>query len=285
MAKLIRCPSGHVYDTEAHASCPECARTEEVAEESGAAPNTDGDGGGSKRGIPASWLVGGGAALAVVAAGFSLLRPATPVPEQKTATVEHASPASATPPAVAAADPDFQACIKTPTNDQQPCDRAIASGKFAGGVLAKLYLKRGFQRGAQQNADAALSDFGEALKFEPNNASALAGLGTMYVKKGDCTRGVAMLDQAIRLDTNIIMAYVGRASCLSRTGNLDGARADYRKALSLNPDPATRKSVELVLDLMASAAPASAAGASGPQGAQSAAPAAARADAKPATRP
>jgi uncharacterized membrane protein len=27
MAKMIRCPSGHVYDSEAHASCPECARS------------------------------------------------------------------------------------------------------------------------------------------------------------------------------------------------------------------------------------------------------------------
>ncbi len=261
MAKLIRCRSGHVFDSEAHVSCPECARTEAVeAEDGSAAQGGDGggDGGGAKRGVPASWLAAGGtAALALIAAGFFLSRPTPPVSDDKPDVAHNAEPRSEIPSTGAASDPsgdpEFQACAKA-VNDQGPCDRAIASGKFSGAGLAKLFLIRGFRRSAQQNVDGAFSDFGEAIKIEPNNAPALAGLGTIYVKKGDCSRGVETLDRSIRLDPNILVAYVARGGCLWDKGNRDGARADYQKALSLNPDPATRKSVEHVLDLIVSEA-------------------------------
>ena len=121
--------------------------------------------------------------------------------------------------------------------------------------LARLYLVRGFRRNAQRNSDGAFSDFGEAIKLEPNNPFALAGLGIIYAGKGDCTPALEKLDQSIRLDPNLLVAYVGRGGCLWKKGNLDGARADYQKALTLNPDPATRKSVESVLELMASEDP------------------------------
>ena len=286
MAKLIRCRSGHVFDSEAHVFCPECARTEVVEAEDGSAAQ-GGDGGGANRGVPAGWLAAGGATvIAVVATGFFLVRPAPPVLEQKNKTSEQAPPASGTLPAVGAADPSadpaFQACAKA-VNDQGPCDRAIASGKFSGAGLAKLFVIRGFRRGAQQNMEAALSDFGEAVKLVPDDAWALAGTGSIYAKKGDCARGMEALDRAIRLDPNIIVAYVARGGCLWDKGNRDGARADYQKALSLSPDPATKKSVEAILAMLSSAAPATMPGA--PQAApiETATPAAP--DSKPAGVP
>jgi len=252
MAKLIRCRSGHVYDKEAHPSCPECARTESLEAEGGAAPGSDGgDQGGSKPALPFNvFALGGAAAVVLIAVGAFLLWPSsTPAPGNKT----EMQPSSAM--LDPASDPDFQACAKA-VNDQQPCDRAIASGKFNDVPLARLYLIRGFRRNAQHNAEAAFSDFSEAIKLEPNNAFALAGLGSVYAGKGDCTPALEKLDQSIRLDPSILVAYVGRGGCLWKKGDLDGARADYQKALSLNPDPATKKSVERVLELMASAAPA-----------------------------
>jgi len=291
MAKLIRCRSGHVFDSEAHAACPECARTEALEAENGGAPqggDDGGGGGGGKRAVASTWLAAGGAAaIVVIAAGFFLARPTPPVLEQKSAAPEHTPPASATLPAVAAADPasdpDFRACAKGAPNDQTNCDRAIASGKFSGVPLARLYLIRGYRRNAQHNAEAAFSDFGEAIKLEPDNPHALAGLGTVYAGRGDCTPALEKLDRSIHLDPNILVAYVGRGACLWKKGDLSGARADYQKALSMNPDPATRTSVESVLALMEAEAPG--AKASAPPAQDSSAAASAPAGPKPADTP
>ncbi len=115
MAKMIRCDSGHVYSAEAHSRCPECARLgigtdaaqddadTTTAATSGARPRPTAAG----IGIPASWLLGGGAAAAVaLAVGFIVLR--TPaerpqVPEQR----GHAPSASVNAPSVAPRMPDI----------------------------------------------------------------------------------------------------------------------------------------------------------------------------------
>jgi hypothetical protein len=254
MAKLIRCRSGHVFDSEAHAACPECARTETLDAENGGAPQGSGDAaqgeGGGAPSLPVNTLVLGGAVIALIVGGTFLLWPSsTQSPGNRTES--RPSGAMLDP----ASDPDFQACAKSAPNDQTNCDRAIASGKFGGVPLARLYLIRGYRRNTQQNVDGAFSDFGEAIKLEPNNAFGLAGLGSVYVRKGDCAHAIDVLDQAIKLDPNIVIAYVGRGGCLWNKGDPDGARADYQKALSLNPDPDTKKSVEVVLEMLSSAAP------------------------------
>jgi tetratricopeptide (TPR) repeat protein len=239
VAKLIRCPSGHVYDSEAQASCPECARVASADADNGAALEAD-SGDGGKTGRPTSpFLIWGCAAVGLIAGIFFLLRPSPQAPvlsedEQK-------------------ANLAAEACATSSGADGQACDRAIASGKLAGVALTKLYLIRGFRRVTQKDTDGAFADFSEASKNSPDSSLALAGLGAIHVQRNDCDQGLELLNRSIEVDPNIIFAYVNRAVCLSKTGNLEGARGDYQKALSLNPDPATKKAVEGVLEAMASA--------------------------------
>lgn len=234
MAKLIRCPSGHVFDSEAHASCPECARTEVPEAEAGAAQDTDSGGGSGKTGRPINPLmVWGCAAVALIAAGFFMLRP-TP---------------SYTPTADPGTEAEFKECMDAV--DRQACDRAIASGKFEAGALAQLYKKRGFLLLGQRDIDAALSDLNEVVKFAPNDALTLAGRAGAYVQKHDLEHAIQDLEQSIRIDPNIYYAYIARAGYFATKGDYTSAIADYRKALTYNLEPGSREAVEKAIRVLA----------------------------------
>jgi tetratricopeptide (TPR) repeat protein len=277
MAKMIRCPSGHVYDNDAHESCPECARagvtepapalrTASAAEEDGSQGR-----GEAKRGIPLTWLIGGGAAAALlIAAAVFMLRPS-------------GSPADPN------SDPDFQACLKPSDVQAEACERAIASGKFSGNALSSLYNNRGIGHQKKNDLDGAISDFAEAIKLNGRNAfaynnrgnayrnqhkndEALADFakaieidakylspynnrGLLYLDQGEFDRAIADFDQVVRLDANYLRAYWNRGSAYLKKGERDHAVADYKKALSLNPDDTTRKMIEAELN-QATAQPA-----------------------------
>ena len=80
MAKMIRCPAGHVYDKEAHDSCPECARAAvRQADQAQVSPSKAEDQQDQRRSLPLPWLAGGGVAMvALIAATIFLLRPTEP---------------------------------------------------------------------------------------------------------------------------------------------------------------------------------------------------------------
>ena len=294
MAKLIRCPAGHIYDSAAHEACPECARTglpkpakdARPAQVSKAARGDEDDSGKAegtgKRGVPLTWLIGGGAAAALlIAAAVFLLRPSG-APVQ---------------PSDANSDPDFQACLKPSDVQAEACERAIASGKFSGNALSSLYNNRGIGHQKKNDLDAAIADFAEAIKLNGRSAFAFNNRGNayrnqhkegealedfakaieidakyispynnrglLYLDKGEFDRAIADFDQVVRLDANYLRAYWNRGSAYLKKGERDRAIADYKKALSLNPDDTTRKMIEAELN-QAAALPAPQAAATNP---------------------
>jgi len=50
---------------------------------------------------------------------------------------------------------------------------------------------------------------------------------------GDCDKAISDYDEAIRLDPNLALAYLGRANAYTKQGNLDAANADYATAKRL----------------------------------------------------
>jgi tetratricopeptide (TPR) repeat protein len=98
-------------------------------------------------------------------------------------------------------DPDFRACEKSSGDDAMAaCDRAIASGKFAGRGLSYLYSDRGFMRMQKGEVDPALADLNEAARVDPTNFYAFWNRGAVYAAKGDLGRAQEDLTTALALN-------------------------------------------------------------------------------------
>jgi tetratricopeptide (TPR) repeat protein len=152
-------------------------------------------------------------------------------------------------------DPDLKTCLG---GDGDACSRAIASGRFAGDVLASLHNKRGFILTGRRDLEGAFADFEASLKLLPDNALGLAGRGGVYLQRRDMGHAIKDVEQSISADPNIFISYVIRAGYFLSQRDVDRARADYEKALSLPIDPASRKAVEGALKVLGAAGPAQA---------------------------
>ena len=180
-------------------------------------------------------------------------------------------------------DPDYGACEKTAGDFSiTACDRAIASGKFAGADLGALYRYRGYTKSNAEkpDLDAALADYGEAVRLEPNSFIPFALRAIVYAGKGEqelaikdydraielnpradfynnrgnalrqtraFDRAIADLDQAIKLEPNYSSAYWTRGLIYRDKGDKEKAAEDYKKALSLNPSEDAKKEIEALL--------------------------------------
>jgi tetratricopeptide (TPR) repeat protein len=152
------------------------------------------------------------------------------------------------PNSVLASDPDFKACEQSSGDEAlAACDRAIASGKFQGVLLAQLHNNRGVEYKAKGELDSAIADFSEAMKLNPKNLLAYTNRGDGMVAKGDYDAAIADYDAAIAADPNFLRAYSGRGDAYKNKKDFDRAIEDYRKALSLKPTEEKRKLIERVL--------------------------------------
>jgi tetratricopeptide (TPR) repeat protein len=117
---------------------------------------------------------------------------------------------------------DYQACDTGTGNPAiEACDRAIGSGAFDGQSLSLLYNGRGYLR----------------------------------MMSGDLDRGLADLNEAIRIDPAGPYPYWNRAEIYRYKGDTANAKADYEKALALGPKEEDRPKIEAALRGLASAPP------------------------------
>ncbi|MCJ7529040.1 MAG: toll/interleukin-1 receptor domain-containing protein [Methyloceanibacter sp.] len=136
----------------------------------------------------------------------------------KTAETVGASGVAGSPSDVTSNDPDFRACEKLTGKDGiAACDRAIASGKFSGHSLSYLYSDRGFLLMRIGLLGPALTDLDKAAELDPTNFYAFWNRGAVYAAQND----------------------------------LDKARADFTKALSLDPDQTSKARIEEALNAVA----------------------------------
>ena len=146
---------------------------------------------------------------------------------------------------------------------------SVLVGCSAGREQARSHLHRGDSALALKNFDAALSEFQQAVRLDPNFADAHQKLGVAYKEAGDLNRAAESLEQATRLDpfsftsifelgevyrmldrvTQAIRAYTVAcelsprsfesrfrlASCYHQTGDLDRAIQEYKSAIKLEP--------------------------------------------------
>ena len=67
--------------------------------------------------------------------------------------------------------------------------------------------------------DRAIQDYDQAIRLNPNYASAFNNRGLAYVNKGDNDRAIQDYDQAIKLNPNDTVAIKNRADAVAKRGN------------------------------------------------------------------
>jgi len=112
-------------------------------------------------------------------------------------------------------------------------------------VAASLYAQsaqtrfdNGIRLYNQSNYDAAIQEFTEAIRLDPNNARAYAYRGISYSNKNDYDRAIADHTQTIRLLPNDAMVYYNRGSVYYQKKDYDYAITDLTQAIKLNPNNA-----------------------------------------------
>lgn len=92
--------------------------------------------------------------------------------------------------------------------------------------------------GKQQEYDAAIAHYTNAIELKPDLPYAYNNRGNAYTDKGDSDKAIRDYTTAIQLQPNLADAYNGRGNAYADKGEIDNAIKDYNKAIQLNPDGA-----------------------------------------------
>jgi Flp pilus assembly protein TadD len=88
---------------------------------------------------------------------------------------------------------------------------------------------------AKGDVTRALADLGEAIRLAPMDATAYNSRAWTYQLAGRDAEGLADANKAIELNPVDANAFDTRGTILVKLGKRDKAAADFRKALELNP--------------------------------------------------
>jgi Flp pilus assembly protein TadD len=92
---------------------------------------------------------------------------------------------------------------------------------------ASAFRQRGIAYLGKDNRDLAIADYNEAIRLDPKNAIVFYNRGNAYGRNGDHDRAIADYNEAIRLNPNNANAFVGR-------GNAYAIKGDHHRAIADN---------------------------------------------------
>jgi tetratricopeptide (TPR) repeat protein len=97
-------------------------------------------------------------------------------------------------------------------------------------------------------SSTVLNLFRKAIEINPHNAQAQYGLGTILATIERPDEATAHFHEAIRLDSNFLMAYCNLATAYAFQGRLDDASSYYRSAIERkNRAPATDENTQAII--------------------------------------
>jgi len=102
-------------------------------------------------------------------------------------------------------------------------------------MKAEEYSERGMKYWGEDNFNAAIADFTEVIKLEPNNPFAYCKRGMSYRSKKEFDLAIADFTEAIRLKSNESGFYFERALAYIIKGEKVLALADFETAAKLDP--------------------------------------------------
>ena len=105
-------------------------------------------------------------------------------------------------------------------------------------IDAKVCFDIGVASLGQWDYDKAISAFTEAIGLDPNYALAYVGRGEAYSTRGNFDKAISDFTEAIRLYPNNALAYNNRGNAYQNQGNLSKAISDYNDAILLDPPAA-----------------------------------------------
>ena len=115
-----------------------------------------------------------------------------------------------------AADRAQEACEQSKRGGQDwdkqiiGCSALLSRSSLTNGDRAITLENRAFANEGKGDHDRATDDYDEAIRLEPNNASAYAARGRVFEKKGDPRRALADFNKALTLQSDLSVAIAGR---------------------------------------------------------------------------
>ncbi len=85
----------------------------------------------------------------------------------------------------------------------------------------------------------AIEDYDEAIRLNPDLMEAYVNRAICYIHLDDYKESLSDLNKAIKLDPTNYMAYTSRGSVLSRLGRQNEAFSDFKKSISINSNYGT----------------------------------------------
>jgi tetratricopeptide (TPR) repeat protein len=105
---------------------------------------------------------------------------------------------------------------------------------------AAFYNSRGSYFYQTEDYDEAISDFGEAIRLDPNDAQAYYNRGSAYDEKKDYDKAISDYSEAIRLDPHYASAYWKRGAIyFYEKDDYDKAISDFTQEIKLHPNAVT----------------------------------------------
>jgi lipoprotein NlpI len=146
-----------------------------------------------------------------------------------------------TPPAKAPADPVLEE-MKPCETERDPAARAVActllitGGKLKGRALGAAYVFRGKAQAQRNEIKAAIMDFSEALKVDPQATDALYNRGAAYAISGQTNYALADFAHVLDLAPNDPDTLFYRAQLYMNQGKNEAALSDLSGVLSQHPE-------------------------------------------------
>lgn len=102
--------------------------------------------------------------------------------------------------------------------------------------LVDDYISRATESLNKDDIAGAIQMYREALKFDPDDPTALTGLGTALDEAGELENAVECYKKALKADSEDVIAHSGLGIVYEKQGSNDLAVREFRAALSLDKE-------------------------------------------------
>jgi tetratricopeptide (TPR) repeat protein len=119
-----------------------------------------------------------------------------------------------------------------------PNNRITLGTVTQGKMDAHDYFERGNESAEKEEYDAAITDFTEAIRLEPDVAAIYNRRGIAYHAKKEYDQAIADFTEAIRHKPDVARFYYSRGIVYNEKDEYDAAIADFTEAIRLKPDVA-----------------------------------------------